>query len=147
MGQSRRLEFAAVTFNTGAGDCEDYAIAKYVALQTAGISAEDLRIVVVHGRLRHAELRRGGWYCVPRSSCVRHSGGRSKADGSREALLDAQLGRLGDPNVPEEPAEAITCVLCNGSSRQRNNLVRCFDAIQVKGRRMVEGTDNKRTKP
>jgi predicted transglutaminase-like cysteine proteinase len=36
-----------VTFDTGAGDCEDYAIAKYVALQMAGISAEDLRIVVV----------------------------------------------------------------------------------------------------
>jgi predicted transglutaminase-like cysteine proteinase len=36
-----------VTFSTGAGDCEDYAIAKYVALQMAGISAEDLRIVVV----------------------------------------------------------------------------------------------------
>jgi len=36
-----------VTFNTGAGDCEDYAIAKYVALQMAGMSAEDLRIVVV----------------------------------------------------------------------------------------------------
>jgi hypothetical protein len=31
-----------VTFNTAAGDCEDYAIAKYVALQMAGISAEDL---------------------------------------------------------------------------------------------------------
>jgi len=36
-----------VTFRTGAGDCEDYAIAKYIALQMAGISAEDLRIVVV----------------------------------------------------------------------------------------------------
>ena len=36
-----------VTFNTGTGDCEDYAIAKYVALQMAGIPAEDLRIVVV----------------------------------------------------------------------------------------------------
>ncbi len=36
-----------VTFNTGAGDCEDYAIAKYVALQMAGIPSEDLRIVVV----------------------------------------------------------------------------------------------------
>ena len=36
-----------VTFNTGAGDCEDYAISKYVALQMAGIPAEDLRIVVV----------------------------------------------------------------------------------------------------
>jgi len=36
-----------VTFRTGAGDCEDFAIAKYVALQMAGIPAEDLRIVVV----------------------------------------------------------------------------------------------------
>ena len=36
-----------VTFSTGAGDCEDYAIAKYVALQMAGVPSEDLRIVVV----------------------------------------------------------------------------------------------------
>jgi predicted transglutaminase-like cysteine proteinase len=35
------------TFTTGAGDCEDYAIAKYVALRLAGMSADDLRIVVV----------------------------------------------------------------------------------------------------
>jgi predicted transglutaminase-like cysteine proteinase len=38
-----------VTFYRGAGDCEDYAIAKFVALQQAGISPDDLRIVV----LRH----------------------------------------------------------------------------------------------
>ena len=36
-----------VTFYRGAGDCEDYAIAKYVALGMAGIPAEDLRIVVL----------------------------------------------------------------------------------------------------
>jgi len=36
-----------VTFNTGAVDCEDYAIAKYVALQMAGVPSEDLRIVAV----------------------------------------------------------------------------------------------------
>jgi len=36
-----------VTFANGAGDCEDYAIAKFVALQLAGISSEDLRIVVM----------------------------------------------------------------------------------------------------
>src|SRR6202046_7243 len=35
------------TFTTGAGDCEDYAIAKFVALRLAGISPEDLRIVVL----------------------------------------------------------------------------------------------------
>ena len=36
-----------VTFYRGAGDCEDYAIAKFVALGMAGVPAEDLRIVVL----------------------------------------------------------------------------------------------------
>jgi predicted transglutaminase-like cysteine proteinase len=36
-----------VTFYRGAGDCEDYAIAKFVALRMAGIPSEDLRIVVM----------------------------------------------------------------------------------------------------
>ena len=35
------------TLATGAGDCEDYAIAKFIALQEAGISADDLRIVIL----------------------------------------------------------------------------------------------------
>jgi predicted transglutaminase-like cysteine proteinase len=35
------------TFATGAGDCEDYAIAKFVALRLAGVSPDDLRIVVM----------------------------------------------------------------------------------------------------
>jgi len=34
------------TFTTGLGDCEDYAIAKYVALRQAGVAAGDLRIVL-----------------------------------------------------------------------------------------------------
>ena len=37
-----------MTFASGAGDCEDYAIAKLVALRLAGIPNEDLRIVVLH---------------------------------------------------------------------------------------------------
>ncbi|HJZ22458.1 MAG TPA: transglutaminase-like cysteine peptidase [Bradyrhizobium sp.] len=40
-----------VTFAHGAGDCEDYAIAKYTALQLAGIAAEDLRIVIMRNTL------------------------------------------------------------------------------------------------
>jgi predicted transglutaminase-like cysteine proteinase len=36
-----------VTFSAGAGNCEDYAIPKYVALQMVGVPSEDLRIVVV----------------------------------------------------------------------------------------------------
>jgi predicted transglutaminase-like cysteine proteinase len=42
-----------VTFASGAGDCEDYAIAKFVALRLAGVSPDDLRIVImrdtIHG--------------------------------------------------------------------------------------------------
>jgi predicted transglutaminase-like cysteine proteinase len=36
------------TFTTGRGDCEDYAIAKYVALTAAGLSADDVKLVIVH---------------------------------------------------------------------------------------------------
>jgi predicted transglutaminase-like cysteine proteinase len=36
------------TFASGAGDCEDYAIAKLAALRQAGVSPDDLRIVIMH---------------------------------------------------------------------------------------------------
>jgi predicted transglutaminase-like cysteine proteinase len=35
-------------FETGHGDCEDYALGKYVALRQAGVRAEDVRMVLVH---------------------------------------------------------------------------------------------------
>lgn len=35
------------TFTTGRGDCEDYAIAKYVALTAAGIAPDDVKLVIV----------------------------------------------------------------------------------------------------
>jgi predicted transglutaminase-like cysteine proteinase len=41
-----------VTFAHGAGDCEDYAIAKFVALRHAGIAADDLRIIVMRDTIR-----------------------------------------------------------------------------------------------
>jgi predicted transglutaminase-like cysteine proteinase len=40
------------TLARGAGDCEDYAIAKFVALQRAGISPDDLRIVIMRDTIR-----------------------------------------------------------------------------------------------
>jgi predicted transglutaminase-like cysteine proteinase len=40
------------TFDRGAGDCEDYAIAKYAALLQAGLAAADLRIVLFRDTLR-----------------------------------------------------------------------------------------------
>lgn len=38
------------TFASGAGDCEDYAIAKYVALRELGFAEHDLRLVIVRDR-------------------------------------------------------------------------------------------------
>ena len=40
------------TLTRGAGDCEDYAIAKFVALQRVGIPSDDLRIVIMRDTIR-----------------------------------------------------------------------------------------------
>jgi predicted transglutaminase-like cysteine proteinase len=40
------------TLERGGGDCEDYAIAKFVALRRAGIAPDDLRIVIMHDTIR-----------------------------------------------------------------------------------------------
>ena len=47
------------TLRTGAGDCEDYAILKYLALREAGFAADDLQLVIVRdivARADHAML-------------------------------------------------------------------------------------------
>jgi predicted transglutaminase-like cysteine proteinase len=41
-----------VTLVNGAGDCEDYAIAKFFALREAGVSPQDLRIVIMRDVFR-----------------------------------------------------------------------------------------------
>ena len=40
------------TLSAGAGDCEDYAIAKYAALRAAGIGPDDLRLVILRDPAR-----------------------------------------------------------------------------------------------
>jgi glycosyltransferase involved in cell wall biosynthesis len=50
----------------------------------------------------------------------------SRADGSREALLDGRLGRLVDPHSENELVDAVTAVLDAAAARQRNPLVRTF---------------------
>lgn len=46
-GEEDRWSAPLVTFATGRGDCEDYAIAKYVALTEAGIAPADVRLVII----------------------------------------------------------------------------------------------------
>ena len=58
------------SFETGLGDCEDYAIAKYVALRAAGVPARQLRVLLVRdniAQLEHAVLAAnadGHWYVL-----------------------------------------------------------------------------------
>ena len=58
------------TLATGRGDCEDYAIAKYAALVEAGVSSDDIKLVLVRNLLRdedHAILAArvdGKWYVL-----------------------------------------------------------------------------------
>jgi predicted transglutaminase-like cysteine proteinase len=67
------------TFRTSAGDCEDYAIAKYVALRVAGIPADDLRIVVM------VDLLRGEGHAV---AAVRLDGHWLMLDNQRMAMVE-----------------------------------------------------------
>ena len=49
-GEADRWSAPLATFATAKGDCEDYAIAKYVALREAGFAQDELRLVLVRDR-------------------------------------------------------------------------------------------------
>jgi predicted transglutaminase-like cysteine proteinase len=49
-GEADRWSAPLATYATGKGDCEDYAIAKYVALGEAGFPRDDLQLVLVRDR-------------------------------------------------------------------------------------------------
>jgi predicted transglutaminase-like cysteine proteinase len=68
------------TLATGRGDCEDYAIAKYVALREAGLAEEDLRLVIVR------DQRTRGDHAV---LTVRHDGHWLVLDNRHFNLVDA----------------------------------------------------------
>jgi predicted transglutaminase-like cysteine proteinase len=51
-GQADVWTSPLATLAKGGGDCEDYAIAKFVALRLAGIAPDDLRIVIMHDTIR-----------------------------------------------------------------------------------------------
>jgi len=66
------------TFGRGAGDCEDYAIAKFAALRLAGIAADELRILI----MRDA---RGGDHAV---AAARLDGRWLMLDNRRMAMVE-----------------------------------------------------------
>jgi predicted transglutaminase-like cysteine proteinase len=72
-----------VTFARGAGDCEDYAIAKFVALRHAGIAADDLRIIVMRDTIRGED----------------HAVAAAKLDGHWLMLDNRRMAMVEDANV------------------------------------------------
>jgi len=54
-GMRDRWSSPLETLRTGAGDCEDYAILKYLALREAGIAADDLQLVIVRDVIARAD--------------------------------------------------------------------------------------------
>jgi predicted transglutaminase-like cysteine proteinase len=72
-----------VTFAHGAGDCEDYAIAKFVALRHAGIAADDLRIIVMRDTIRGED----------------HAVAAAKLDGHWLMLDNRRMAMVEDANV------------------------------------------------
>src|SRR6185369_16974858 len=50
----------------------------------------------------------------------------SNADGSREALLNGELGKLIDPTNLNELLDAVTAALVNGKRGQRNDAVETY---------------------
>lgn len=76
------------TFQRGAGDCEDYAVAKLAALRLAGVAAEDLRIVVVR------DVRAGGAHAV---AAARLDGHWLMLDNRRMAMVEDDAARIYQP--------------------------------------------------
>jgi predicted transglutaminase-like cysteine proteinase len=71
------------TLTKGGGDCEDYAIAKFVALRQAGVSPDDLRIVIMHDTLRNED----------------HAVAAARLDGHWLTLDNRRMALVEDSNV------------------------------------------------
>ena len=78
-GVEDRWTAPLATLTTGFGDCEDYAIAKYVALTEAGVAAEDVRFIIVR------DLAVDAGHAVV---AVRLEGGWIMLDNRRQTLVD-----------------------------------------------------------
>ena len=88
-----------MTFTSGRGDCEDYALAKYAALRLAGLAEEDLRLLIVRlprQRIDHAVVS------------VRHDGHWLVLDNRRLAMMDvAHLDAMPLFAMRESPRPAV----------------------------------------
>jgi predicted transglutaminase-like cysteine proteinase len=116
------------SFETGLGDCEDYAIAKYVALRAAGVPAKQLRVLLVRdniARLDHAVLAAnedGHWFILDNrwtaaveDNDVRRFTALFALDDQGVKLLAVPYASRVEPKI-ESMSEAV-----KGSNVQRKN--------------------------
>jgi predicted transglutaminase-like cysteine proteinase len=92
-GEADRWSAPLATFATAKGDCEDYAIAKYVALRDAGFPIDDLRVVMGRDRTMRQD----------------HAVLAARLDG-RWLILDSQRSEL----IEDSRAPDLTPVLAIG---------------------------------
>jgi predicted transglutaminase-like cysteine proteinase len=104
-----------ITLAEGAGDCEDYAIAKFVALQEAGVSTVDLRIVVLRDDIweeDHAVVAArldGSWLMLDNRHMVMPEDHQVSKYYRPIFLIDHNGVRRysGSPSIPDRPRGAI----------------------------------------
>ena len=102
-----------MTFGSGAGDCEDYAIAKYVALRDAGMASDDLRLVVVYNRPAHenhmvaAARVEGRWHILDNRT-MRLVADDEIADYAPLAVLDSADPSPAIADAPSPPPAEVT---------------------------------------
>jgi predicted transglutaminase-like cysteine proteinase len=95
------------SFNTGFGDCEDFAIAKYVALRAAGVPASQMRVLLVHdnlARLDHAVLAAqddSHWYILDNRWMTAVEDSEVRQFTPLFALDEQGVKRLATPRVAE----------------------------------------------
>ena len=108
-GELDRWSSPLETFATGRGDCEDYAIAKYVALREIGFASGDLRVVLVNdtrARQDHAVLavrQDGRWLILDNRQSFATADGEIRSFVPRFALDDEGVKMLAAPYIARAP--------------------------------------------
>lgn len=110
-----------MTFSSGTGDCEDYAIAKYVALREAGIAESDLRLVVVRDNAVHeyhavtAVRDNGRWLILDNRTLAIRDDSAIAEFNPLFAMSDTGVRRIQAMARPRKPAAEIAASTSGGS--------------------------------
>ncbi len=123
------------SFETGLGDCEDYAIAKYVALRAAGVPARYLRVLLVRDNIAHldhavlAANEDGHWYVLDN----RWTGAVEDNDVHRFTPLFA---------LDDQGVRLLVALIVPGGARERSREKRRAEAPGRQGNGRAQSSQN-----